>query len=65
MFILILPVERSRTGLYEPLLQENEREAIAELLQYLESKYRLLIGFEPSLELTLFSFNRSKRYQLF
>lgn len=29
--------ERSRTGLYEPLLQENERHAIAELLQYLES----------------------------
>lgn len=34
-----MPIERSRTGLYEPLLQENEREAIAELLQYLESEY--------------------------
>jgi vacuolar protein 8 len=33
-----LSLERNRTGLYEPLLQENEREAIAELLQYLESK---------------------------
>ncbi|KAL9541830.1 Vacuolar protein 8 [Mucor atramentarius] len=31
-------MERSRTGLYEPLLQENEREAIAELLQYLENR---------------------------
>ncbi|KAI8354658.1 vacuolar protein 8 [Blakeslea trispora] len=30
--------KRSRTGLYEPLLQENEREAIAELLQYLEHR---------------------------
>lgn len=28
----------NRTGLYEPLLQESEREAITELLQYLESK---------------------------
>lgn len=33
-------IERnSKTGLYEPLLQESEREAITELLQYLESKY--------------------------
>ncbi|GAB5586019.1 Vacuolar protein 8 [Umbelopsis nana] len=30
--------KRSRTGLYEPLLQENERHAIAELLQYLENR---------------------------
>ncbi|KAI8636901.1 vacuolar protein 8 [Parasitella parasitica] len=30
--------KHSRTGLYEPLLQENEREAIAELLQYLENR---------------------------
>ncbi|KAI7868072.1 vacuolar protein 8 [Spinellus fusiger] len=30
--------KRNRTGLYEPLLQENEREAIAELLQYLENR---------------------------
>ncbi|KAG2229147.1 hypothetical protein INT48_000956 [Thamnidium elegans] len=30
--------KRSRTGLYEPLLQDNEREAIAELLQYLENR---------------------------
>ncbi|KAK3840901.1 MAG: hypothetical protein J3R72DRAFT_170056 [Linnemannia gamsii] len=30
--------DRNRSGLYEPLLQENEREAVADLLQYLESK---------------------------
>ncbi|KAI9486764.1 MAG: vacuolar protein 8 [Benjaminiella poitrasii] len=30
--------KRNRTGLYEPLLQENERQAIAELLQYLENR---------------------------
>ena len=30
---------RSHDGsLYEPLLQENEREAVAELLQFLESR---------------------------
>ncbi|KAI8073974.1 putative VAC8-vacuolar membrane protein required for the cytoplasm-to-vacuole targeting [Gongronella butleri] len=28
----------NKTGLYEPLLQENERAAIAELLQYLENR---------------------------
>lgn len=33
-------IEQSKSGLYEPLLQENEREAIAELLQYLESMRR-------------------------
>ncbi|KAI9259396.1 vacuolar protein 8 [Sporodiniella umbellata] len=30
--------KKSKTGLYEPLLQENEREAIAELLRYLENR---------------------------
>ncbi|KAI7902308.1 vacuolar protein 8 [Cokeromyces recurvatus] len=30
--------KRNRAGLYEPLLQENERQAIAELLQYLENR---------------------------
>ncbi|SAM07905.1 hypothetical protein [Absidia glauca] len=30
--------KQSKSGLYEPLLQENEREAIAELLQYLENR---------------------------
>ncbi|KAG0047093.1 Vacuolar protein 8, partial [Linnemannia elongata] len=29
---------RNRSGLYEPLLQENEREAVADLLQYLENR---------------------------
>ncbi|GAA5816134.1 Vacuolar protein 8 [Mucor flavus] len=36
--VFTLAEERSRTGLYEPLLQDNEREAIAELLQYLENR---------------------------
>ncbi|KAF8939197.1 Vacuolar protein 8 [Haplosporangium gracile] len=30
--------DRNRSGLYEPLLQENEREAVADLLQYLENR---------------------------
>ncbi|KAI8341919.1 vacuolar protein 8, partial [Chlamydoabsidia padenii] len=30
--------KQTKSGLYEPLLQENEREAIAELLQYLENR---------------------------
>ncbi|KAF9936949.1 Vacuolar protein 8 [Mortierella antarctica] len=30
--------DRNRNGLYEPLLQENEREAVADLLQYLENR---------------------------
>lgn len=33
--------EQGRAGLYEPLLQENEREAITALLQYLESRFLL------------------------
>ncbi|KAG2199753.1 hypothetical protein INT46_007030 [Mucor plumbeus] len=30
--------KKTKSGLYEPLLQENEREAITELLQYLENR---------------------------
>ncbi|KAG0235430.1 Vacuolar protein 8 [Actinomortierella wolfii] len=30
--------DRNRNRLYEPLLQENEREAVADLLQYLENR---------------------------
>ncbi|CAH1761851.1 12646_t:CDS:10, partial [Entrophospora sp. SA101] len=30
--------KRTRNGLYEPLLQENEREAVADLLTYLENR---------------------------
>ncbi|KXN69975.1 ARM repeat-containing protein [Conidiobolus coronatus NRRL 28638] len=30
--------QRPRTGIYEPLLQENEREAVTDLLQYLENR---------------------------
>ena len=35
----IISIGRTRNGLYEPLLQENEREAVADLLTYLESKF--------------------------
>ncbi|KAF8923877.1 putative VAC8-vacuolar membrane protein required for the cytoplasm-to-vacuole targeting [Dissophora ornata] len=31
-------VDRTGNGLYEPLLQENEREAVADLLQFLENR---------------------------
>jgi hypothetical protein len=31
-------INRGNQGLYEPLLQDNEREAVADLLQFLESK---------------------------
>lgn len=34
-------IERNGAGLYEPLLQENEREAITELLHYLERMYKM------------------------
>lgn len=30
-------IGRSRDGLYEPVLAESEREAVAELLQFLEN----------------------------
>lgn len=30
---------RSRNAQYEPLLLDNERDAVADLLQYLESEY--------------------------
>ena len=33
---------RSRDGLYEPVLAESEREAVADLLQYLENVRRAL-----------------------
>ncbi|KAI0124286.1 vacuolar protein 8 [Xylariales sp. AK1849] len=35
---LIFYVGKSRDGLYEPLLQDSEREAVADLLQYLENR---------------------------
>jgi hypothetical protein len=38
---MIVPSRRSPES--EPLLLENEREAVAELLQYLESKPRVLL----------------------
>jgi hypothetical protein len=33
---------KSRDGLYEPVLAESEREAVADLLQYLENVRRSL-----------------------
>lgn len=39
---MILIVRSRRSHAYEPLLLENEREAVADLLQYLESEYLLL-----------------------
>ncbi|EEP80119.1 vacuolar protein 8 [Uncinocarpus reesii 1704] len=36
---LLAPIKgRSRDGLYEPVLADNEREAVADLLQYLENR---------------------------
>lgn len=35
--ILINYVGKSRDGLYEPVLAESEREAVADLLQFLEN----------------------------
>lgn len=32
-----MPLGRSRDGLYEPVLADSEREAVADLLQYLEN----------------------------
>jgi hypothetical protein len=35
-----LHADKSRDGLYEPVLAESEREAVADLLQYLENVRR-------------------------
>ena len=35
--ILMCNTGKSRDGLYEPVLAESEREAVADLLQYLEN----------------------------
>lgn len=37
---------KSRDGLYEPVLAESEREAVADLLQYLENVCILLYNSE-------------------
>lgn len=34
---IMLPSGRSKDGLYEPILADSEREAVADLLQYLEN----------------------------
>ena len=36
---------KARDGLYEPVLAESEREAVADLLQYLENVRQPLIEF--------------------
>lgn len=33
----LLPLGKARDGLYEPVLADSEREAVADLLQYLEN----------------------------
>lgn len=35
---------RARDGLYEPVLADSEREAVADLLQYLENVSRVLLA---------------------
>lgn len=40
MYDIVLELESS---LYEPLLQENERDAVTDLLRFLESKLAYLI----------------------
>lgn len=56
---LLAPIKgRSRDGLYEPILADNEREAVADLLQYLENVcYQLLSTrpLHPPLSLSLFT----------
>lgn len=65
---IVNPTDRTRNGLYEPLLQENEREAVADLLQFLESKFlsmdhqtwRLLNWFGSKRDSTLLAEERKK-----
>lgn len=47
-----LPVQGRRSQSYEPLLLENEREAVADLLQYLESTSYRIHGFGWRLKLS-------------
>lgn len=35
--MLTISIGKSRDGLYEPVLADSEREAVADLLQYLEN----------------------------
>lgn len=53
-------LEKSKSGLYEPLLQENEREAITELLHFLESKVQQLSQLPPHTH----TLNRSQQHKL-
>ena len=45
MLILRRCTGRSRDGLYEPVLADSEREAVADLLQYLENVGIFLIDY--------------------
>lgn len=47
-----MPVQGRRSQSYEPLLLENEREAVADLLQYLESTSYRIYGFGWRLKLS-------------
>ena len=58
---LIPAASSRRSQAYEPLLLENEREAVADLLQYLESMS--CIVFSSAAWLTLVAF-RPNNYQL-
>ncbi|KAL1926795.1 hypothetical protein VTP01DRAFT_5441 [Rhizomucor pusillus] len=50
--------KQGRAGLYEPLLQENEREAITALLQYLENRnHRNFFEGEPLRALSTLAFS--------
>jgi hypothetical protein len=42
LYMLMDYVGKSRDGLYEPVLAESEREAVADLLQYLENVWTAL-----------------------
>ncbi len=55
-------VQSRNSQSYEPLLLENEREAVADLLQYLESAYSFLTGYPIT---SLIPFKRPDDNQLF
>ena len=51
---------RSRDGLYEPALADSEREAVADLLQYLEN-----VRHQALLQLDKSSHSQERRDRLF
>lgn len=52
-----------QSQLYEPLLQENEREAVSDLLQYLESDPNALLEGDPLKALTTLSYSNNTDLQ--